>query len=320
MLIEIIGSGIAGLSAAVVLLERGHDVKIRTKSPAIDNSCCSWWAGGMLAPHCEMESAPAALEPLAKASMKFWAERSIALQSNGSLIVAMPRDQADLRQFSKRTQNWQSVNHAELAHLEPDLANRFSAGLFYPNEAHLNPRKALQALADEVITKGGEIHFSQTWQENEPPKDRWRIDARGLSAQDDLSDLRGVKGEMLIIRTKEVKLKRPVRLLHPRIPLYIVPRDDHQFMVGATMIESSGNKSPSVRSIYELLSAAQSLHPAFGEAEIMEIGVDIRPAFPDNMPKLVRKDHTLYINGLYRHGFLAAPALAQQAADIIKNT
>jgi len=55
------------------------------------------------------------------------------------------------------------------------------------------------------------------------------------------------------------------------------------------------------------------LHPGFGEAEIVEIGVDARPAFPDNLPRLIHRDNTLYVNGMYRHGFLLAPAMAQRA-------
>ena len=67
----------------------------------------------------------------------------------------------------------------------------------------------------------------------------------------------------------------------------------------------------------ELLGAAYALHPAFGEGEILEIGTGVRPAFPDNLPRLVRRGGTLYVNGLFRHGFLAAPALARRAAAYV---
>ena len=139
------------------------------------------------------------------------------------------------------------------------------------------------------------------------------VDARGLSARDALPDLRGVKGEMLVVRSRDINLSRPVRLLHPRIPLYIVPRGDGVHMIGATMIESSKRSGISVRSTLELLSAAYALHPAFGEAEILETGVDARPAFPDNLPRVRRRGKTIYVNGLYRHGFLLSPAIARMA-------
>jgi glycine oxidase len=126
-----------------------------------------------------------------------------------------------------------------------------------------------------------------------------------------------VKGEMLLLRLAELALSRPVRLLHPRLPVYVVPRGDGLFMVGATMIESDEDTRISARSMLELLSAAYALHPAFGEAHIVEISTGVRAAFPDNLPRLQRAGGVLYVNGLYRHGFLLAPALARRAAEVL---
>ena len=78
-------------------------------------------------------------------------------------------------------------------------------------------------------------------------------------------------------------------------------------MIGATMIESDEAARVSVRSAVELLCAAYALHPAFGEAEILELGADVRPAFPDNLPRMRARGASLHVNGLYRHGFLLAP-------------
>ena len=134
-----------------------------------------------------------------------------------------------------------------------------------------------------------------------------------------MPDLRGVRGEMVVIRSREVALSRPVRLLHPRIPLYIVPRGEGVFMIGATSIENETTGGVSVRSAVELLNAAYTLHPAFGEAEILELGADLRPAFSDNLPAVRRGPRGLLVNGLYRHGFLLAPAMARQAADLVES-
>ena len=88
-------------------------------------------------------------------------------------------------------------------------------------------------------------------------------------------------------------------------------------MVGATMIESDERARVTARSLVELLNAAYALHPAFAEAEIVEIGSDARPAFPDNLPRIRRQGGTLLVNGLYRHGFLLAPALARRTAAVV---
>jgi glycine oxidase len=137
------------------------------------------------------------------------------------------------------------------------------------------------------------------------------IDCRGLAARDDLSELRGVRGERLVVRTEEVNLSRPVRLLHPRFPLYVVPWGYGFYLIGATQIESDEAGPVSVRSALDLLSTAYALHPAFGEAEVVGFGAGARPAFPDNLPRIIVKDDHIHVNGLFRHGFLLAPALAE---------
>ena len=88
-------------------------------------------------------------------------------------------------------------------------------------------------------------------------------------------------------------------------------------MIGATMIESEERGRVTARSVVELLNAAYTLHPAFAEAEILELGCDVRPAFPDNLPRIRRRGDTVLVNGLFRHGFLLAPALARRAASVV---
>jgi glycine oxidase len=88
-------------------------------------------------------------------------------------------------------------------------------------------------------------------------------------------------------------------------------------MLGATQLETGGQGPATLRSVAELLNAAYALDPAFGEAEVLEIGADARPAFPDNLPRIRRRGGTIHVNGLFRHGFLLAPALARMVADLV---
>jgi len=37
----------------------------------------------------------------------------------------------------------------------------------------------------------------------------------------------------------------------------------------------------------------------------------LRPAFPDNLPRINVNNRKITVNGLYRHGFLLASALAE---------
>lgn len=320
--VEIVGAGVLGLAAADAFRARGCAVTVIAESDGIDPSCCSWRAGGMLAPCCEMETAEPLIGALGAESIAYWrglGDRGLpAPTMTGTLVVAPPRDAVELRRFSQRTSGWRRVGPDALAALEPDLAERHQSGLFFEEEGFLAPRRTLRALQARLAAEGVRFRLGERLDAAAlvgAPEADWRIDCRGLAARDHLPDLRGVRGEMLLVRTPEITLSRSVRLLHPRSPIYIVPRGEGVFMIGATMIESEARGGPALRSVLELTAAAVALHPAFGEAEILEIGADARPAFPDNLPRLRRRGRALYLNGAYRHGFLLAPALARRAAE-----
>ncbi|MEX0284110.1 MAG: FAD-dependent oxidoreductase [Paracoccaceae bacterium] len=307
-LYSVIGAGVAGLCVATELVSRGASVQLFDPAGPPGAHGCSWWAGGMLAPWCEFENAEPPVLTHGQQAADWWAQYTEVTKA-GTLVVAHPRDLPDLRRFARRTENFREVDADGIAGLESDL-HGFSRGLAFDDEAHLNPRAALQDLWSGLEARDVAIH-------HEPAPDTLpnAIDCRGLAARDHLTDLRGVKGEMLVIRCPDVTLNRPVRLLHPRIPLYIVPRGDGVYMLGATMIESEDRGRITARSLLELLSAAYALNPAFGEAEVLEIGVDLRPAFPDNLPRIRDVGGRVHANGLYRHGYLLAPALARGVAD-----
>lgn len=306
--ITILGAGVVGLACAVELQRRGHSVVIVDPNGAPGSHGCSWWAGGMLAPFCEGETAEEPIVRLGQDAAYWWRAIGADVTVAGSLVVALGRDRAELDRFARRTENHQLLDAQTISGLEPDLEGRISRALFFPDEAHLSPRDALGALMTRLRETGTVVVASAT------ETFGTIVDCRGLAARDKLSDLRGVKGEMLVISCPDVELSRPVRLLHPRHPLYLVPRGDGIFMLGATVIEATERSRISARSVMELLGAAYALHPAFGEAEILEIGTDARPAFPDNLPRIRRRGRTVFANGLYRHGFLLAPAIAQQVA------
>jgi glycine oxidase len=270
----------------------------------------------MLAPWCESESSEQWVLDHGIESIEWWDQHTSNLTKNGSLVLSMQRDKRDIQRYATLTENHRWLNGAEISEMEPDLSGRFERGLFYADEAHLDSRLALQQLVGYLSSKNVDVQFDRSITVNDCNSD-YVIDCRGYGARHDLPELRGVKGEMLLLKSNDISLSRAVRLVHPRYPLYIVPRAEGLFMLGATMIENDERHRISARSMLELLSAAYALHPAFGEAEILEIGVDVRPAFSNNLPQLRRNKNTLYVNGLYRHGFLLGPAIAKLAAQAI---
>jgi glycine oxidase len=317
MRVIVIGAGVVGLATAVELNERGAEVTLIERNRELGGNA-SWLAGGMLAPFCEGESSPASVVERGRRAIDWWA-RHASVSRFGSLVVAPPRDSAEIDRFATRTRGWERVDERRIAELEPDLAGRFRKGLFFPKEGHVDARAAMSALRDELERRGAELRFAT---EADAPASRAGagkaivVDCTGLAARATLPELRGVRGEMMLARTREIFLRRPVRMLHPRIPLYIVPRADGVFMIGATMIESAEKGAMSLRSAIELMNAAYALHPAFGEAEILEMSADVRPAYPDNEPRIEEREGRIFVNGFYRHGFLLAPAFAERAAKL----
>ncbi|TNC49429.1 FAD-dependent oxidoreductase [Rubellimicrobium rubrum] len=309
----VVGGGVAGLCTATELASRGVAVTLVDREKRPGPHACSWWAGGMLAPFCEGETAEEPVVRLGQAAAGWWEGQGVPVTRAGTLVVTLGRDRQELDRFARRTHGHCTLDRAGLAELEPDLDDRFDRALFFSEEAHLDPRRALGHLRDRLPALGVQFRTGKT--DAHGPV----FDCRGLAARDALPDLRGVKGEMLVLHAPDLRLGRPVRLLHPRWPFYVVPRGDGVYMLGATQIESGERVRPTVRSALELLSAAYALHPAFGEAEILEIGVDARPAFPDNLPRLRQQGEVIHVNGLFRHGFLMAPALARMAADLLCN-
>lgn len=295
MRISVHGAGVAGLLVARMLVERGFAVRIHS-----DGVGCSPVAGGMLAPLSELDAAePHILEAGADAVQRWTAlVGPDSVLARGTLHVAHRPEWPLLEQLARRGP-FQRVGAEAIGQLEPLLAGRFQRGLFAPDEGAVDPAVVLEQLGRGIerapvvpVTAG--------------------IDARGLRSP---AGLRGVRGEYLMLDSP-VQLTRPVRLAHPRYPLYVVPRAGNGVYVGATQLEREDDGPAEVRSLLELLSALYSLHPSFGDAKLLQTGAALRPAFPDNAPRVWREGEVVHLNGLYRHGYLLGPALAERAVQL----
>ncbi|MBB4196629.1 FAD-dependent oxidoreductase [Rhodoblastus sphagnicola] len=322
MRVRLIGAGAAGLTAAFELVRHAETLKRDIAVELVEKAegpgrGCSHYAGGMIAPWCEAESTEPIVATLGEEALEFWTQTFPVAEKRGSLVVAPKRDRPDLLQFSRRTKNFVTLDREGLAALEPDLAANFDTALYFEQEAHLAPRQALAKLAEHLATKPN-VTLRYGVDATTLPNDAdWTLDCRGFAAKPELKNLRGVKGEMMILRAPDINLTRPVRMVHPRHPVYLVPRPDGTIMVGATMYENEERARVTAESLVELVNSAFALNPAFAQAEVVETGSDVRPSFADNLPRIRREGKKLYLNGLYRHGFLLSPPLASRAARVV---
>ena len=207
---------------------------------------------------------------------------------------------------------------SELQKLEPSVRGPAHAWLL-PHEGRIHTVQAMQALA--ACATGVHWRWGCAVDETAPGQLRstgctehfdWVFDVRGTGARPQLP-VRGVRGEIFWLQAPGLQLTRPLRLLHPRHRVYLVPRAPDLVVVGASEIESEDRSPVSLRSTVELLAAAHSVVPELAEARIVHSESNLRPALPDNLPLLDTQPGLTRINGLFRHGWLIAPALVERA-------
>lgn len=219
------------------------------------------------------------------------------------------------------------LDSAQVSELEPSLLGRFDCALFAPDEGQIDNRELMRGLADALLDLNCDWK-TNTFVQSISGEEKCELstsdgtyefdlvfDCRGLGGKNELLELRGVRGEMLEVEAPDVVLTRPVRFLHPRYPIYIVPRPGKRFLIGATSLECEDYRPISVLSTLELLSAAYSVDPAFAHASIVDTRVNCRPALPNNQPQIQHRNGLIQVNGLYRHGFLLTPKLVTLLID-----
>lgn len=335
----IAGMGVMGHLLALALHNAGWQVTLFDQNTGDSN--CSQAAAGLLTPLSELDKAELLIFHLGQASIQtYWPfiieqlSNSIYFQRSGSIVVYHPQDQAEWRHFSQRIAsqcdtedfNCQKLSHEEMIHLEPELA-KFEMAYYFPDEAHIDCQSLMATLKKYLATNG------VTYCTNTPilslvPRQivtsskvhefDMVFDCRGLGARSIFTDLRALRGELIWLHAPDVLLQRPIRLLHPRYSLYIVPRPDHVYLIGASEIEAEDLGPISVHTTLELLTAAYYVHAGFAEARILKTATHCRPTLSNHLPRIKFTQGLIAINGLYRHGYLIAPALAEEILRGIK--
>ena len=330
--IGIAGAGLLGRLLAFMLSRAGHRVEVHDPATGPEaRGAAGWTAAGMLSPLAELETADEQVFRWGLRSLELWPQILAALPvpvefaRDGSLLVAHPEDAGAARRVLDLLARKAPAGHAvqpttaaELALLEPALRGGLH-GWLLPGEGRIHTVQAMSALA--AAAPGVAWHWGSPVESVEPgclqlaggaAQYDWVFDLRGLGARPQLP-LRGVRGEIFWLQAPGLGLRRPVRLLHARHRVYLVPRAPDLVVVGASEIESEDRSPVSLRSTVELLAAAHSIVPALAEARIVHSETNLRPALPDNLPRIEVQPGLVRINGLFRHGWLIAPGLVETA-------
>ena len=335
--VGIAGAGLLGRLLAWRLGRAGHRVSVFDPAqgalPTFDGrQAAGFTAAGMLSPLAELDTGSADVAALGWRSISLWREIVAQLQSppafrtDGSLLLAHRSDVGSAQRVLARladaapgTPRAEPLPLSRLAELEPALQGAAHAWLL-PQEGQIDPLAAMLALHAEA--RGVRWHWRQPVRSVGPgalvlengTQERFDLvfDVRGTGGRPELP-VRGVRGETVWLHAPGHGLTRAVRLLHPRHRVDLVPRPGDIVLVGASEIESEDRSPVSLRSAVELMSAAHSVMPTLAEARIERLDVNLRPALPDNEPRIAAEPGCIRINGLFRHGWLVAPALVEDA-------
>lgn len=332
----VIGGGVAGLTTAWQAASVGP-VELYD---ADTSRSASWVAGGMLAPVSEVSFTEEPLLRLDLAAREQWhrfaaeveaaSGMSVGFRTEGTLQVAFNED--DLREL-ERLRTFQlelglevrALTKVQTRELEPHLSPHIVGGTLVASDYSVDNRALVNALREACIRSGVTFHQSDVSEilfngsqaigvahQTGTSRSDAVVIANGSWASflHDEVDVRPVKGEIIRILAPKhfgTVLNHTVRALVRGIPIYLVPRQDGEIVIGATQLEVGYATDVTVNGVYQLLRDARELLPIISECSIKDISAGLRPGTTDNGPLLgpITKHPGLYIaSGHFRNGIL----------------
>jgi glycine oxidase len=256
----------------------------------------------------------------------------------GTLAVARDRDEAEAldRLLVLQRELGLQVDRllpSKARSLEPALAPAIRLALNVSGDHAIDPRKLVAALrrafagaqrtgrATGLVTQGDRV-TGVTLQDGTIVADQVVVAAGVDVARLDMPKharvpVRPVKGQVLRLRDPNGPglVSRTIR----GDGVYLVPRGDGRYVLGATMEERGRNTTPTAGGVYELLRDMSEIVPGVLELEIEEIIAGLRPATPDNLPAIGRGalEGLVWATGHYRNGILLTPITAELVVDAL---
>jgi glycine oxidase len=344
--VVIVGGGVMGCAAAYELSTRGVPVLVLERS--VPGAEASSAAAGILGAQVEAHHAGPMTE-LGLASLKLYPalvkelERSsgIGLGFRRSGVLKVGFAASDVQRLA-RERVWQArqglpfakLSGAELRKREPALSQELAGGLWFEQDATLDPRSLLSALRIAAERAGARFQSGAFVK---------RVaEANGRAIGVELSDGSLVKGSHVVLaagswtslvgqseaprvvpaRGQIVELRSSVPPLSSIVfgpDCYVVPRADGRVLIGSTLEFVGYKREVTAGAVAKLLTAAIRLVPALADAELSSSWSSFRPYTPDELPLLgpSQTPGLILMSGHYRNGILLAPISAKIVAACV---
>jgi glycine oxidase len=349
--VAVVGAGMIGTAIAWRCAQRGLRVTMIDPEPERG----AWnTAAGLLAPITELQYDETALLRLNVASATRYPAFDAELRESTGLptgyarrgTLAVAWDAADLAALRDLHAFGEELGveanlltPAELRTLEPALAPGLPGGMLAPDDHQVTPRllhAALLAAAQQcgarVIAATATIATSANRVTGVQLSDGSQLDAATVvlaagawsATVDGVPDavrppVRPVKGQTVRLQLAVPAIAHVVRGTVKGNPIYLVPRDGGEVVLGASVEEAGFDQTPRAGAVYELLRDAQTVLPELGEAQLLEVCTGLRPGSADNAPHIgpCDVDGLVIATGHYRNGVLLAPVTADAVAEYI---
>ena len=237
----------------------------------------------------------------------------------------------------------------ECRQAEPMLGPAIAGGLLVEDDASVDPRLLTTALLAAAVA-AGVTHVRQRVARIRTATDGasgaeladgtvvpakqivlsagWSSTAIAGLAPDAAPPLRPVKGQIVRLRPQPATatagssaslLNRTVRGLVRGSPVYLVPRESGELVLGATQEEMGADTTVTAGGVWQLLRDARAIVPGITELALAEAAAGLRPGTPDNAPVLgpSRLRGLVLATGHFRAGVLLAPVTADLIASYL---
>jgi glycine oxidase len=321
-----VGGGVIGLACAWQAQEAGLDVCVLERDRV--GSGASRVAAGILAPDSEAEPGQEPFVRLARRSLELYPRFVDALGAevgfwpSGLLAVAVDPDEVDQ---IKHEFGWPGdlewLTASECRALEPGLSPAICGGLLSEQEASVDPRRLVDALAARVnvregVDVAGVARDAVTTRTGETIAAGRVVVCAGAWSGFAGVPVRPVKGQVVRLRG-ELPAQRMIRTEH----VYVVSRQNGEVVVGATVEERGFDTTVTAGAVHELLREAYRVLPEIAELELVDVSAGLRPGSPDNGPLVGEwEEGVLVATGHHRNGILLAPVTAETMTALLTDS